>query len=549
MSEGPGFLEFFILEASDYVEQLDGLLLGGASSGPDADAMQRVARALRGTATMAKLPTFADVAAGVERVGRAMQEGALHWDPALGGALVAAVDDLKTLLHRARSWSSAEDDRASSRTADLARFAPPRPFTPPRDQGNQRAAVAGSAFLATEAANIAAGLELLTTRAGASDTAVNLLRRVRALRGVAGVKEVIPLAEVLEATENAVRGFEHGESALGPEARRLFETAAEYLRLISSALRFGGDVDAPSAARDAFQLAQDAWTNREGDVERVVPIASLFYVDGGPGIVEPAANPPTSAADRFRLELVSHGEHLHQLIAAARRTTDAGTRERARRDLTRALHGLETIAQSFGESKVAELVRSHARAAASDTPKELDALDELASVLAQPGAHGERLSARLETLTGDREASAAAVAAAPRPAEPVIAVEEVAVEEEEGAVEEIEEVHEREEVSATELSAATVNDLSDATAPSLASTAALIDLSIAALESLTSEPWLPPVHVPEEAVVPIESLLYRGRAALDRAVEIRDELRRAAPSSDAAALEELFDLLELAQAE
>ena len=36
MSEGPGFLEFFILEASDYVEQLDGLLLGGSSTGPDA---------------------------------------------------------------------------------------------------------------------------------------------------------------------------------------------------------------------------------------------------------------------------------------------------------------------------------------------------------------------------------------------------------------------------------------------------------------------------------------------------------------------------------
>jgi hypothetical protein len=56
------------------------------------------------------------------------------------------------------------------------------------------------------------------------------------------------------------------------------------------------------------------------------------------------------------------------------------------------------------------------------------------------------------------------------------------------------------------------------------------------------------VHIPEEDIVPIESLLYRGRAALDRAVEIRDELR-GAPSSDPTALEELFDLLELARAE
>src|SRR3954469_10021347 len=98
MSEGPGFLEFFILEASEYVEQLDGLLLGGGSSGPDADAVQRVARALRGTATMAKIPAFADLANSIERVGRAMHDGALAWDPALGGALVAAIDDLKILL-------------------------------------------------------------------------------------------------------------------------------------------------------------------------------------------------------------------------------------------------------------------------------------------------------------------------------------------------------------------------------------------------------------------------------------------------------------------
>src|SRR4051794_4878399 len=156
MSEGPGFLEFFILEASDYVEQLDGLLLGGASNGPDTDALQRVARALRGTATMAKLPSFAEVAGGIERVGRAMQDGLLQWDPALGGALVAAVDDLKTLLHSARSWSPAEERRASSRSADLARFAPTQPFATARAADSQRSAAAGSAFLAAEASNIAA---------------------------------------------------------------------------------------------------------------------------------------------------------------------------------------------------------------------------------------------------------------------------------------------------------------------------------------------------------------------------------------------------------
>jgi hypothetical protein len=64
-----------------------------------------------------------------------------------------------------------------------------------------------------------------------------------------------------------------------------------------------------------------------------------------------------------------------------------------------------------------------------------------------------------------------------------------------------------------------------------------------------ANPFGEPVPIPEDTVVPIQSLLYRGRAALDRAVEIRDEIRRGGPRVDPIALEELFDLLELAQAE
>jgi chemotaxis protein histidine kinase CheA len=168
--------------------------------------MQRVARALRGTATMAKLPSFAEVAAGVERVGRAMQEGVLRWDPALGGAMVATIDDLKTLLHSARTWSAADDQRAHSRTAELARFAPNR--------SRKRASRAHSAarsldprFSRRSPRTSPLVSSSLSTRAGAADTAANLLRRIRALRGVAGVKAVLPLADVLEASEDIARGL------------------------------------------------------------------------------------------------------------------------------------------------------------------------------------------------------------------------------------------------------------------------------------------------------------------------------------------------------
>jgi len=71
MSSAAGFLDFFVLEASDYIEQLDGLLAHAGAMSPDADSLQRLARALRGSATMAKLPAFAELAGAVERIGRA----------------------------------------------------------------------------------------------------------------------------------------------------------------------------------------------------------------------------------------------------------------------------------------------------------------------------------------------------------------------------------------------------------------------------------------------------------------------------------------------
>ncbi len=500
MSGGaPGFLEFFILEASDYVEQLDGLLLGGDANGPDAERMQRVARALRGTATMAKIPSFADVAAGVERVGRALQEGAVRWEPSLGGALVAAIDDLKTLLHAARTWSPADDERASNRAAELSRLAPARPAagTPAELRASANPGASGDGFLATEAANIAAGLELLTTRAGDADTAGNVLRRVRALRGVAGVKEVRALADVLESTEEAARGLESRTEELSDQARSLLAAAADYLRAISAALRDGGDTTAPGAAREAFLESQARWAARHEQRDVVVPIAELFYADGAPNVLETAAYPPTSAAARFQLELVSLGEHLRQLVSTARRASDPAAAERTRRDFRRALRAVQDSADSFGEGDVSAFIATHLDAADDVDEVGLATLDDLAALLSNPGPNAERLRAHIESL-----------AAAPD--------------------------------VATAIGAGFDEKLDN-------TSAALIDSSIAAMERMPR--FSEPVPLPEDLVVPIDSLLYRGRAALDRAVELRDDLRRSGVATNSTALDELFDLLELARAE
>jgi hypothetical protein len=61
--------------------------------------------------------------------------------------------------------------------------------------------------------------------------------------------------------------------------------------------------------------------------------------------------------------------------------------------------------------------------------------------------------------------------------------------------------------------------------------------------TLADEP--PPAPAPAGDVVPVDQLLYRGRAALTRAREVRDALRADPAPPDAALLDELFDLLDL----
>ena len=106
MSNDP--LNFFVLEAAECLERLDGILANAGPAGPDAMEFVRQARTLRGAAVVHCLSEFGDVAASVERAGRALRDGNVAWTPALAAALVAAVDDLKILLHNLRIWGPNE---------------------------------------------------------------------------------------------------------------------------------------------------------------------------------------------------------------------------------------------------------------------------------------------------------------------------------------------------------------------------------------------------------------------------------------------------------
>ncbi|HEU4993200.1 MAG TPA: Hpt domain-containing protein [Gemmatimonadaceae bacterium] len=512
---GSSFLDFFVLEASEYVEQIDGLLqrTSDSSAGPDAEALQRVARALRGSATMAKLKTFADLASTIEAVGRSLRTGRLPWDEALAGALTAAVDDLKLLVRSARAWSPAEDQWATKRIADLTRYIEPATAAPSRST----TAIASPEFFAAEASNIAAGLELLATRPNDKESALNVLRRVRGLRGVAGMREIPALAEVSEAAETAVRPLELGEERLSPERVNLLRVSADLLRAIATGLGTGTNITTSTPQYSSFLSALDAMLADGAGGDRVVPIADLFFNDHGPHVVDAAPNPPTTPAQRFRMEVVSLGEHLHRVIDEARAATDEIQREHARGQLGRALRAIRATAASFGQMAVAQTVEAYLERTGQLNVSALDAIASFATTIS-PAA-----------IAQTPMHTAAIPQTPPRTTQPRSVVTAASVPEE----------------PARPSAHARVFE-----APGKPEPRRSLDNTIAAFESLSEERLAEPAPVAEDKdVVAIDSLLYRGRAALDRAGELRDAIRTSGTPPSQEVVEEILDLVDLARAD
>lgn len=516
MTSPGGFIDFFVLEASEYIEQLDGLLLRAPDSAPDGEAMQRTGRALRGAATMAKLPAFAELAAAIEGIGRATRDGVIDWSTALRAAMIAAVDDLKLLVRGARAWGDAETQRADARRRELAGFAPA-----PRRSTAVAAPAAPPGFLAAECTNIAAGLELLVTRPDNRAGAGPVLSRVRALRGVAGIKDLPPLAEVAEAAENAAHPLELGEARLSIERVEVLRASAALLRRMAGALRDGRPTSEASAEYEQFVAAAEALENTGGDAARIVPLATLFYDDDGPHVVARAANPPTTPNQRFRMEAVSIAEHLKGVVAAVRATQDPQARERQRRDLRRGLRALRQAAESFEAQSVVDLIAGHANVTDTVDEASLAMVERIVQTVAYPDAP---VSPSAPTPIVQRPAVPAAPAptpaTAPRatPMTPAAAVPVPAV-------------------RATPAVAA----------PAIGAASSL-DEGIAALDAFSAQPFAEPAPI-DEPVVPIDALLYRGRAAVERAIQLRDQIRQTAGPPSPALLGELFDLLDLALAE
>jgi hypothetical protein len=309
MATPSGRLQFFFLEASDYLERL--AIIVGRPTAPDGAELVRLSRALRGAALMAGLAPFAQAAAGLEQLAKGQRDNPSGWTPHHAEIAAQTVAELRRLVNRAADWTDQDTDAA----ADLARrLATDLGTTPPAVRSEPSVAEdevkpSVRTFVGREGALIAGTLEHAAQAlelGQPTQAAEVVLARLQPLRGLATLPNLSPLPEFLDAIELTIRSV-RDETAPpgGPLAlRRAAAAVTRLAREIAEAGKAG--VDAPEVVLGAVTLLEAF-----GLEDDVVDIATLFLPGDSNPIVS-AGSVIRDAGPDSELELVSLADRLRQ---------------------------------------------------------------------------------------------------------------------------------------------------------------------------------------------------------------------------------------------
>jgi hypothetical protein len=544
MSTPVGRREFFALEAGEYLERL--ALLAGGSTAPDAEALVRYARALRGAALMAGPPGYAVAAAAIESIAKGHKDGRLDWNSPLAEQLSHAIEDCKALLRRLKEWSDIDVQRSERIAQQLDRLSGSAALPGAAARGAPRGSSADlsagiRAYVAREAAAVAATLEHVADaveRFPLPGSAGPVVQRLQPLRGMGALPGLSPLPELLESLDLTIAWASRG-GAWPPRSGLAFRTAAAALARMARDIAELGmpQADSHEVVR-ATELLREAFAN-DADA---VPIASLFLAGDLNPIVHRGTppNPATIPVDTG-VELTSLADRLRHAAEAGGEGVSRAARTLSLQALVMTLRGL-AMSSDVRSATGPFFCRLDREAMASRvTPLVLRrAADVIVAAVAAGGVSvlGEALlplAAELDRLGGVAAVarSAPSPAAAPPPEIDVIPIE----------------------LLAPETGIVPIETL----APDA-------DVGVVPIESLLLPPYLPfeqtfssyfqlltgtgarPAPV---APVPIQDLLYHGRRALERADLVRRELDQAlSVRRDLASIEtllaELLDLVPLA---
>ena len=497
-----GLLDFFVLEASDYVDRLQRLVAGDEPRGPDSATLLKLARGLRGSAVMARLGSFADAVSGLERGARLLNEGRIAWTPELAIVVAGSITELKALIPMARLWGESQDQRA-------------------RSAGGRLTAVLD------EVERLGA---LMQTGAGAPAPDVS--------SSGARVPDARPASE----QNPAVRAFfdtidqAAAAPAVPPKPARMPMPPTTVATRLDDSAPVPAPLRGPSTMPDAPMP--------------IVPIASLAPTGDVDAVIHRAPAPAISFAQRFIADVSPLVGSLRARLAPLRQ----GAMQEANADMVAAfrpvLLSLRDTAASYEYNDVRAFCDAVMNAQAPLAAAAAGALDTALTVMLQqdlaPHVRAQRLgelrrvvlaSSPLSTTAGAGETVAQRGRYTPRNRTPIRA----------GMA-----------ISPTAPPVVPTVARPTPAAPSGRELNSLLSSSLDKVRELEVTP-LGLIAIPspgataspgggetEPEVVPIDSLLYRGPRALSRARQIVNQLRTAGDAHDNALIAELFDLVDLA---
>jgi len=557
MSAPLGRRDFFALEAGEYLERLG--LLAGSEGVPESESLVRYARALRGAALMAGPPGYAVAASAIENVAKALRDGTTSWSPALAEELGQAIETGKQLLRRIQEWSEqdiARCERTASRLNDLAGAVARRlPFAAANVAPTQSAAV--RAYVARETAALAATLDQAADAVEQfiPDGLATVAQRLQPLRGLGALPGLTPLPELLEALDLTLALGAPG-GAWPPGSARCFRATAAALA------RIARDIAELGATRpDSPEIAQAAELLRAAFAEEadVVAIEALIRARDGDGVVRRGTPPsPPAGGTDITVELVSLADRLRHGAAVLRSGPSGPARMLQLHSLVLSLRGVTLSPAVSGTA--GRLVRLLDLAVMSgrglrDAEPIGGVLERAARALTDAAETGS--IAALGTVLAPLCAQLDAAGPAPAPA-PIVPIESLAPEPDADVVPIESLAPEPAAVvvpiaslaPAPETSVVSIESLGYDAAPAYTAFEQSFSTYFRLLRRGRPAPAAATAAAAPEAVA-IQTLLYRGRRALERANLVRRELDAALRTEQQlgdirALLGELLDLVPLA---
>jgi hypothetical protein len=546
--------DFFALEAGECLDRLE--TLAGRDDAPPAEDFLRASRVLRGAALMASQQGIARAAGGMESVARALREGRRPWDQECREQVAQSIEEFRALVRRVREWDDGDTVRAGRLALSLETLAgrtAPEPAERRGEGGEINPGV--RAFEGREGAMIASALDraarALQAAPGEREPLYTVIRRMQSLRGLAELGDLVPLPEILDGIEMAVGDLTR-LFAPPPGVHEVMAAGALALTRLSRDVAERGRPD-PEAEEARFFT--DLLLRAFAAERDVVPIESLYH-EGDPAPLTPPPGQPKfeAPAPLGPLELVSQGEHLCQiadLIARSGSTTERDLRLYRLIGALRAasVPGPDPVAGAlavFARSTRDALAGGMASRSTGELVANLKAAGELLRSVADAGDRMQVSRRILDVAHRLDQAHSRGAAAEPAtaPESDVVPIESLEFD----AVS-----HPRSEV---------IPIGSLAPDEPFPEEGGALEATFRTLERLQRErgsapapldPFLGGVEsaAPAGEVVAVESLCYRGRAALERAATVRQTLAAELVGvADLTAirplLQELLDLVPLA---